>query len=90
MSDSESETPKITVEIEENDENEEDVDVTEDEDSDYVPGEDDEIIDEETYQEFLLSLFPSKFLKNKIDSEDSEEKKEKQKHLLNLKIIGKK
>ena len=54
--------PKITVEIEENDENEEDVDVTEDEDSDVL-GEDDEIIDEETYQEFLLSLFPRKFLK---------------------------
>tara|TARA_B100000963_G_scaffold362043_1_gene402517 strand:+ start:10237 stop:12567 length:2331 start_codon:yes stop_codon:yes gene_type:complete len=86
MSDDDSDTPKITVDISEKDEEEEEnVDITDDDDSDYVPGEDDEIIDQETYEEFLLSLFPSKFLKNKIDNQKTSEKKQKSKAFSKLK-----
>ncbi len=86
MSDDDSDTPKITVDISGKDEEEEEnVDITDDDDSDYVPGEDDEIIDQETYEEFLLSLFPSKFLKNKIDNQKTSEKKQKSKAFSKLK-----
>ena len=93
MSNSDSDTPKTTVDFDENDdgENEEDVDITDDDDDDdYIPGEDNEIIDEETYQEFLLSLFPSKFLKDKLENKGNNEKNIKSKAFTKIKENRKK
>ena len=64
---------------------------SDEDDSDYVPGEDDldNEVDEETYQQFLFSLFPSKHLKNKI-SNTKEIKSKKTKAFSKLKNNSKK
>ena len=81
-SDSEN-SPKISLDVKEKD----DIYNSED-DSDYVPNDGEEDldfgVDEETYQEFLLSLFPSKYLKNKV-SNTKETKKKKTKAFKKLK-----
>jgi ATP-dependent Lon protease len=47
-----------------------------DSDSEYVPGvedEEEEVLDRKEYQKFLMELFPSKYLKNKIKETEEEE-----------------
>ena len=85
-SDSEN-SPKITLDVKEKKSKKKKKQVEDsDSDSDYVPGEDDldYEVDEETYQEFLYSLFPSKYLKNKI-SQTSELNTKKSKAFSKLK-----
>ena len=79
-SDSEN-SPKITMDVKEKKSKKKRKHMVDsDSDSDYIPGEDDLDfeVDEETYQEFLYSLFPSKYLKNKVSqNKESNTKKSK-------------